>query len=167
MNSWPEGHREFDKAFRKQSARSLDERRKKEQDEREDAVKTWIGPLNPAQKAVLSKNIEEDIARGAFDPAQVRAERNRELDQFIRLLAQRQQPDFEQRVKAIQEPTDAVEKREEDEVETRNRNRLAALAMTLDATQRQYLKQRLLSFAADFDALVAEPRSPQAESAGA
>jgi hypothetical protein len=157
--------KEFDKAFRKQSGRRLEARRDKEQREREDAVKTWIGPLNAAQKAVLASNIDEDIARGAFDPERQRAERNRQLDRFLGLLKQRRQPDFELRIKDMQQPTDPAIKHEEDELETRSRARLAALAATLDAAQRQYLKRRLLSFADDFDALVAEAHLAKAEPA--
>jgi hypothetical protein len=154
--------REFDKAYAKQRARTLDQRREKAQRESEDAVKTWIGPLNPAQKALLAQNIEQDVARGDDDPARILAERNRHLDKLAALLAVRHQPDFQQRLKTLGDAASPAEKQTADAEQERSRAELAALSATLDATQRQYLRKRLLAFADDCDALVAHGASSAA-----
>lgn len=155
----------FDKSFRKQHGRTLEQRREKEQDEREDGVATWIGPLNPAQKALLAANIADDVTRGAFDVEQVRIERNRQLDRLAALLAQRRQPDFESRIKVFENPDDPAMRRDGEALRERSRAQLAALSAAMDAAQREHLRRRLLGFAEDFAALAAESAPAAVDSA--
>lgn len=152
---------EFDKTLRKQRTKSPEQRRRQAQDEREEGLKTWLGSVTPPQQALLAADIEADIARGAFDPDRLRAERDRQLDQLAQLLAQRRQPDFEQRLKAMEDPADPAQRQAAAAAQERGRAQFAALAATLDDAQRQHLRKRLLAYAEDFEALAAQTRAPR------
>jgi len=155
--------RQIEHKSRKRQKQSEAQRREHSADEMDDMLHDWIGRPNPAQHLL----VEQWAARepGATqEQEQIKdQETQASLDRYAALLATRTQPGFEQRIGAFILAPEAPAQRARVEAEQQRWLQLLAdVSATLEPSQREHLRQRLLDYAADFDALAAEepPQNP-------
>jgi len=150
--------KQLDERTRKRLKRSEEKRRGKIEDEMEDSLRQWLGRLDGQQKGM----VRDWAAQVHLSTPEEAAQRRSNLDRYAALLATRTQPGFAGRVRAfVREPEEpAVAARDRAERE-RWLELLAALSATLEPQQREHFRQRLLDYAADFEALAAEPITPE------
>lgn len=106
----------------------------------------WLGKLNAAQQARIERNWDENLAT-LPSPEQRRQENLDEIERLAGLLATRQQPGLDQRLRHFNDAADNDDRKKRDEA-----MRLDVYAL-IDASQRKHLHARLLELASDFDKL--------------
>lgn len=150
--------KQLDERTRKRLKRSPEKRREKIEEEMEDSLRPWLGRLDARQQGM----VRDWAAQVHLSTPEEAAQRRGNLDRYAALLATRAQPGFAERVRAfVREPEEpAVAARDRAERE-RWLALLAALSATLEPQQREHFRQRLLDYAADFEALAAEPLTPE------
>jgi hypothetical protein len=146
--------KQLDERTRKRMKRSEEQRRGKIADDMEDSLHQWIGRLDERQRGM----VRDWAAQVHLSTPEEAEQRRGNLDRYAALLATRTQPGFAERVRAfVREPEEpAVAERDRAERE-RWLGLLSALSATLEPEQREQFRQRLLDYAADFEALAAEP----------
>jgi hypothetical protein len=154
--------KEMERKSRKRSKLSPEKHRQHLIDDMEDSLDDWIGRPDAAQRQLVEQWAGE--AADAVPEAQRLQTQLARLGRYEALLASRAQPGFEDRVRAYFNSSDDDGRRMPERREQARRLQLFAdLSQTLQPEQRQHLRQRLLGYAADFEALVAEPpaRGPE------
>jgi len=157
--------KQVERKSRKRQKRSEAERREHSADEMDDLLHDWIGRPNPAQRLLVEQWAAREPGATQEQEQLKDQETQASLEHYAALLATRTQPGFEQRMGAfIQAPEAADERVREEAEQQRWLQLLADISATMEPGQREHLRQRLLDYAADFDALAAEepPQNPDA-----
>lgn len=143
---------------RKRLKRSEAERRDKLVDDMQDSLKQWIGRPNDRQRAM----VRAWAAQVQLTTPRQEAERGSGVDRYAALLATRNQPGFEQRVRGYVRAPEEGQDVEAHDLAERDRwlHLLADLSATLEPEQREHFCKRLLGYAQDFEELAAEPQPP-------
>jgi hypothetical protein len=148
---------QLDERSSKRMKRSEPQRRAKIADDMEDSLHQWIGRLDAQQRGM----VEQWAAQVHLGTPEEAAQRRDSLDRYAALLATRTQPGFAGRVRAyVREPEEAAVAERDRAERERWLALLSALSATLEPEQREHFRQRLLDYAADFEALAAEPVTP-------
>ena len=147
--------KEIERRSRKALERSEPERRERMAERMDDTLRDWIGRPNARQHEL----VEQWAAQVQLATPEQTQERHSTLDRYAALLATRAQPGFEQRTRAFFLGPDAADDPQSPETVERQRwlQLLADLSTTLEPAQREHLCKKLLGYAADFEALAAEP----------
>lgn len=152
---------QLERRARKRLEQSEPERRQRLAGDMDERLDQWIGRPTPQQRQM----VQAWAAQVRLTTPEDQVQRRANLERYAALLATRRDPGFADRVRAfIQAPEGDAETQARDRAEReRWLDLLAALTATLDAAQREHLRQRLLAYAQDFEALAAEP-APDAQS---
>jgi hypothetical protein len=155
--------KQVDRKARKRLQQTPAQRRQRNLDEMNELLRHWIGHPSEQQRQL----VEQWAACVAVDDAHVQRQEQQRKDRLLRyagLLATRNQPGFEERVRAFIFSPQGVGEDEEIAQQERWLRLLAELSATLAAAQREHLRQHLLDYATEFDALAEEKpaRDPDA-----
>ena len=142
----------------KQTRGSPAARRTRQVERIEGRLENWLGPLNSAQQAIAAQRAAALEAEGELSPETLQARALKDQATLAGLLATRQQPGFETRLREVITPASGVEAAEREVRRQRSRQNLAALAATLQPPQRAHLAKRLRGFAKDFEVLAAKAK---------
>jgi len=155
--------KDVEQRARRRLKRSEAQRRDKLAEEMDDSLKHWIGRPNAQQRDM----VRQWAAQVRLSTPEQEQQRRAGVDRYAALLAGRQRPDFEQRVRDyVREPESGQEIEAHDRAERDRWLRLlSALSATLEPEQREHLCRRLLDYAREFDGLAAE--APPQDPAGA
>lgn len=136
-------------------------RRDKLADDMDDSLRQWIGRPNARQLGMVRQWAAQVQPGGPREEGR----RSANLERYAALLASRNQPGFEQRMRAfIQAPESDPELAAQDLVERDRWLRLLSeLSATLEPEQREHLCRRLLDYAEDFETLAAESRAQDSD----
>jgi hypothetical protein len=147
--------KEIERRSRKALDRSESEQRAHMVERMNDTLRDWIGRPNARQHEL----IEQWGAQVQLATPEQTQERHSTLDRYAAVLATRAQPGFEQRMREFfLGPTAADDPQSLESVERQRWLQLLAdLSTTLEPAQREHLCKKLLGYAADFEALAAEP----------
>lgn len=146
---------EIERRSRKSLKRSEPERRARLVERMDDTLRDWIGRPNARQREL----VEQWAPQVQLATSEQTRGRLNSLDHYAAVLATRAQPGFEQRMREyFLGPHPADDPRSLESVERRRWLQLLAdLSATLEPAQREHLCKKLLGYAADFEALAAEP----------
>jgi hypothetical protein len=155
----------IDKKGRKRDRYSEAERRRRLTDETESLLRKWLGPVNEPQRRLVAQWVSQVRLIGPRDTADQHAV----LERFDALLRQRKQPGFQEGLHQLLLPPpdqDPDPPPSRSPVERSHWLQLLAdVSATLEPEQRRHLSDKLLGYAADFEALAAESAQQQAEAA--
>lgn len=146
--------------IQKQTRGSLAARRTRLIERIEGRLENWLGPLNAAQQSLAAQRAALLEAEGELNHETLQSGAAQDQATLATLLASRQQPGFEKRLRDVVTPASGPEAAERDARRERSRQNLAAFAATLQAPQRAHLARRLRGFAQDFEVLAAKARPP-------
>ena len=144
--------------IQKQTRGNLAARRTRLVDRIEGRLENWLGPLNAAQQALAAQRAATLEAEGELSAETLQDRSRKDQASLAALLATRQQPGFETRLREVVTPDTGPEAAERDARRERSRQNLAAFAATLQAPQRAHLAKRLRGFAKDFEVLATKAR---------
>ncbi len=155
--------KDVERRVQKRLKRSEAQRRDKLVEDMEASLRQWTGRLNARQREM----VRQWAAQVQLSTPQQEGQRRNGVDRYAALLAGRNQPGFEQRVRDyVRAPEDGQEVEAHDLAERDRWLRLlSALSATLESEQREHLCRRLLDYAQDFEDLAAEA-VPQDSSGG-